>query len=127
MLNCRHFAFFVLNYPSRLPSSKLHYSQIEWPYGFSNIGNFRHRPDYAILFAAERLQGSSLILTIQVHIRSVELAPISRPSYISSKSRFVSVCYDVRFPLNRIFFHGSGGREQVWYSSSARSSIVEFL
>ena len=36
-------------------------------------------------------QGSSLILTIQAHMRSVDLVPISCPSYILSKSRFVSV------------------------------------
>ena len=39
----------------------------------------------------------------------------------------ICVCYDVRFPLNRIFFSWKRGGEQVWYSSSARSSIVEFL
>ena len=44
-----------------------------------------------VIVAAERQRGSSLISTFQFRTRSVNLVPVFRPSYILSKSRFVSV------------------------------------
>ena len=62
---------------------------------FCSHTNSQVRIDYACevlyVIAAERQRGSSLILTFQFRMRLVNLVPVFRPSYILSKSRFVSV------------------------------------
>ena len=63
------------------------------------------------LIAAERQRGSSLILTFQFRMRSVNLVPLFRPSYILSKSRFV--CGFVEMTDFRGFFL-LGLRKTIW-------------